>query len=148
MKLSKTEKAFIKSRRKYLSILKSNDKFIAIRKRSAQSAGERKISAFLRSEGVEFKREYFFKGLYNTTKTHLLFFDFYLPEYNLCIEYDGEQHFSENKPQRQRENDFLKNAYCLKNNIHLLRISYKDFNDIESLVCKKIDCILPISKKT
>lgn len=146
MKLSKTEKAFIKGRRKYLSILKSNDRFIGIRKKSAQSAGEKKISGFLRSERVDFKREYYFRGLYNTTKTHLLFFDFYLPDYNLCIEYDGEQHFSENKPQRQRENDFLKNAYCTKNNIHLLRISYRDFNNIESLICKKIDSISPIDK--
>lgn len=146
MKLSKTEKAFIKGRRKYLSILKSNDRFIGIRKKSAQSAGEKKISGFLRSERVDFKREYYFRGLYNTTKTHLLFFDFYLPDYNLCIEYDGEQHFSENKPQRQRENDFLKNTYCTKNNIHLLRISYRDFNNIESLICKKIDSISPIDK--
>ena len=60
-------------------------------------------------------------------------FDFYLPDYNICIEYDGEEHFQpveffggEEKFQRRIENDEIKNNYCKNNNIKLIRIPYFD----------------------
>ena len=68
-------------------------------------------------------------------------FDFYLPEQNTCIEFDGLQHF---KPIDWfggvetflyiQKNDRLKDEYCLNNSIKLLRIKYND--DIE---CKLED---------
>jgi very-short-patch-repair endonuclease len=68
-------------------------------------------------------------------------FDFYLPDYNICVEYDGEQHF---KPidyfggvesfNRQRERDITKNNYCLENNIKLIRLSFKDYDKIENIL--------------
>lgn len=66
-------------------------------------------------------------------------FDFYLPELNLCIEVDGEQHFkpskfgnisqeeAEQNLKIRKEKDKQKDEYCLKNGIKLLRISYKSF---------------------
>ena len=66
-------------------------------------------------------------------------FDFYLPELNLCIEVDGEQHFKPSKFSNiseeeanqnleiRKEKDRQKDEYCLKNGIKLLRISYKSF---------------------
>ena len=63
-------------------------------------------------------------------------FDFYLPDYNVCIEYDGIQHFEPvdfgGKGQewacQQFESlklrDDIKNAYCAANNIPLCRIKY------------------------
>ena len=54
----------------------------------------------------------------------MLRFDFYLPTYNLCIEYDGEQHFSPidfaNKGSewanssfnQNQKRDEIKNQYC------------------------------------
>ena len=63
-------------------------------------------------------------------------FDFYLPDYNLCIEYDGEQHFKplkhfggEKDLTERQENDKIKTNYCLENKISLLRIRYDE--DIE-----------------
>lgn len=66
-------------------------------------------------------------------------FDFYLPEYNTCIEYDGEQHFypidfsfgklsHENVLEKfidVKKNDSIKTNFCKKEGINLLRISYK-----------------------
>jgi len=66
-------------------------------------------------------------------------FDFYLPDYNTCIEFDGIHHFypidfSHGKYSKEEiENQFLlikqhdkiKNEYCYTNNICLIRISYK-----------------------
>ena len=73
-------------------------------------------------------------------------FDFYLPEQNTLIEYDGEQHF---KPVNyyggeegffyRKKNDKIKNEYCRNNNIKLIRIHYAlSDNEIES---KLIDAL-------
>ena len=65
-------------------------------------------------------------------------FDFYLPNHNITIEYDGIQHHkpysfrtdSEENKQKNFElvklKDNIKTDYCIKNNIQLIRISYQD----------------------
>lgn len=67
-------------------------------------------------------------------------FDFYLPEYNLCIEVDGDQHekpvdFLNNMTQAEKienfekikKNDNIKTKYCEDKNIQLIRINFRDF---------------------
>jgi hypothetical protein len=49
---------------------------------------------------------------------------FYLPHYNLCIEYDGEHHYPYSKYEDKyldkiKINDKIKNEWCLINNIIL-----------------------------
>lgn len=62
-------------------------------------------------------------------------FDFYLPGYNLIIEYDGRQHTDPNAGWGDlkggkygynyiHRHDLMKNQYCKDNNINLLRIPY------------------------
>jgi len=70
---------------------------------------------------------------------NLLKFDFYISKYNLCIEYDGELHFNayknfggEEKLKVRQLRDKIKNEYCEKNKINLLRIKY-DENIIDKL---------------
>lgn len=76
-----------------------------------------------------------------------LSYDFYLPQYNLLIEYDGEFHYMpitkyKNEPvkyaearlKKQQEHDRLKDEYAKKNNIKLLRIPYWDFDNIEKIL--------------
>ena len=58
------------------------------------SKGEVKIMIFLESNNIKFIRQFKFNDC-KYIKT--LSFDFYIPKYNLCIEYDGEQHFKKNK---------------------------------------------------
>ena len=43
------------------------------------------------NNNIEFKKEKKFK---DCKDKYQLPFDFYLPQYNLCIEFDGEQHFN------------------------------------------------------
>jgi very-short-patch-repair endonuclease len=98
------------------------------------SKGEHSIMIYLDSNKIDYISQYRIKG-FN------LIFDFYLPDYNLCIEYDGLQHF---KPVNyfggidafnlQIKNDSLKNKYCLENQIKLLRIKYTDFSNIELIL--------------
>ena len=68
--------------------------------------------------------------------------DFFLPDYKICIEYDGEQHF---RPvnyfgglesfERQIIRDKIKNEFCNENQIKLIRFNYKQtLNKIEMLL--------------
>lgn len=132
------------------SIRKYNERFDRVercrprihqRKRSKPSSGEQKIIDFLLSNCVDFKREWFFADCYSRVYKNLLYFDFWLPEYNMCIEFDGEQHYANDKPQRAIENDFIKTAYCHKKGIKLLRIKYNQFNEIEKIICAAVDAI-------
>jgi very-short-patch-repair endonuclease len=146
MKLTKREIEWIQGQRKYRKIIAKSRKVTSYRKAAKQSGGERRISRFLESEGVEYNREWYFKGLYNYHKTHLLYFDFYISEYNLCIEYDGQQHYHDRKTEAAKMNDYLKNAYCAKNGINFIRIKYTDYDNIERLICEKIDSISPTKR--
>lgn len=81
-----------------------------------------------------------------TIGNHKYRYDFYLPDYNLIIEYDGEQHympvnFGENDIKRMeeklrttQEHDKIKNDYCKKHNINLLRIPYWEKQNIETII--------------
>ena len=74
-----------------------------------------------------------------------------MPKYNICIEYDGLQHFepctfggvSQNKAQKAFEltkiKDNIKTEYCKNNNIKLIRISYKDYKDIENIILSHLN---------
>lgn len=98
-----------------------------------ESKGERAVESYLIEHNIIFERQKKFDGCKNI---RLLSFDFYLPDYNLCIEFDGAQHYVEvlnwNNLEYTKINDEIKNNFCLNNNIDLYRISYKD-NIIEKL---------------
>lgn len=98
------------------------------------SYGERKIKEFLDQKSIFYIRENKFKTCKNIKE---LPFDFYLPDYKICIEYDGQHHFNivskfggKEFLDRVKENDKIKDNWCLENNIKLIRISYKKKNKI------------------
>lgn len=95
-----------------------------------ESAGESVIKEYLSLNGISFIRQ---KRFADCKNRRALPFDFYLPEHNACIEYDGEQHFVGGERWHGKDNliytqcnDAIKTEYCRKNKINLLRISYKD----------------------
>jgi len=104
------------------------------------SKGENQIFNYLNERNMIFETQVSFGGCRNINP---LFFDFYLPNYNMCIEYDGIQHF---KPvekfggleylKENKNRDIIKNKYCEDSNIKLCRIKYN-----ENIV-KKLDKIL------
>lgn len=102
------------------------------------SKGEQHIERFLKSNHIEFISQYRFDDCRNK-KT--LPFDFYLPDYNLVIEYQGQQHYNpiecfggKDRFEGQIKRDSIKKEYCNKNNIDLLEISYKEFNNIDEIL--------------
>lgn len=105
-----------------------------------ESKGEKSIRLFLEFNNIEYLTQYKFNECKNVNS---LPFDFYLPEHILCIEFDGKQHFEPNEYfggqeqfEKTIENDNIKNQYCKNNNIRLIRISYKDKNEIETILSK------------
>ena len=101
-----------------------------------ESKGEREISKWLIEQEINFKKQ---KTFNNCKFKRQLYFDFYLPDYNLCIEFDGEQHYhsieyfgGETNLLENKKRDEFKNNFCFKNNIKLERIKY-DENIIDRL---------------
>ena len=97
-----------------------------------ESFGERSISNILEINNIEYLREYKFENCISDNEVPLRF-DFYLPDHNLCIEYDGIQHFKpvkffggKDEYEKVKYRDRIKNDFCLGNNIRLIRISYTD----------------------
>ena len=95
------------------------------------SIGENNIISILQSANIDFIKEYVFSDLNNRR------FDFYLPEYNRLIEFDGRQHFVQSTWYND-ETDFLlaqqrdkeKNQYAIEHNIPLVRIPYTERDNI------------------
>ena len=108
-----------------------------------KSNGEKQIEDILIFYNIKYTKQKRFDDCKHIRK---LIFDFYLPEYNFCIEYDGIQHF---KPigffggQKAFEEtiikDNIKTEYCRNNNIELIRIKYDDniLNQLKSIYKNK-----------
>lgn len=107
-----------------------------------QSLGERKIIEILDKLKVDYNYKYPFD---DCVDKFVLPFDFYIPKYNLCIEYDGIQHFQpvahfggEEQLKIQKRHDEIKDKYCKDNGIRLLRIKYTKLNQIEDIIIKEL----------
>ena len=106
-------------------------------KQRSPSEMEIKISFFLKSLKIKFKAEYNHSTLFNPRTGARLFIDFYLPDKNVVIEYDGKQHYFNNDHKllkEQQYKDWVKNTWCKKNNIRLLRISYLQQSNYEKII--------------
>jgi very-short-patch-repair endonuclease len=100
---------------------------------------EKRISLWFKKHNIFFVEQKTFEDL-NVSKP--LRFDFFIPSLNLLVEYDGQQHFrpafgNENF-ERIKEYDCLKNNFAITHNINLLRISYKQKKNYETILQKAI----------
>ena len=96
-----------------------------------KSKWEMFINDLLIDLNIEFIPQKRFFDCTNQKGSDMLPFDFYIPSYNLIIEYDGEHHFQpvkgwggEEKFKITQQNDYIKDNYCKSNNITLLRLPY------------------------
>ena len=111
-----------------------------------KSKGELKIVDILEESQIKYNQQQTFNGCSYKKK---LQFDFYLPDYNCCIEYDGDIHFlnndyhgwktEESVKENQRRDD-IKNQYCREHGIKLVRIPYWEYNKInKEYLLKRIE---------
>ena len=97
-----------------------------------QSPTEKRISNILKKYKINFIQECSFKGFGKLDYPYR--FDFYLPDYNLIIEYDGMHH---SKP-KMKVNDNIKNKFCKLNDIKIIRYNIKHYENLETHVKKLI----------
>ena len=100
-----------------------------------KSNGEEIIAKILRDNNIIFEQEKKFNNFIYKDSNRKAQFDFFVNNKYL-IEFDGKQHFNiggwnDNKTlEKNFEHDKLKNEYCLKNNIPLIRIPYTHLKKI------------------
>ncbi len=114
---------------------------------------ENEVNKILDFNLIENKKSYRkFNWLRNPKTNYPLELDFYLPEYNIAIECQGEQHFNcgdtwfgcNDKMKNQKalkeiqERDKIKKELCEKNNLPLYYIRYDD--NVEEKLNEIIDC--------
>jgi hypothetical protein len=110
-----------------------------------ESKGETMVRVYLEKNNIPFKQFHKLKGCFSEINGRciLLTFDFYLPEQNAVIEYDGEQHYrpverfgGEPTYQRQVLLDNIKNVFCDNTGVKMIRIPYtiKKPKDIKELL--------------
>ena len=100
------------------------------------SQGEQHISSILKKEHIKYEQEKQFKDLYNG----LYRFDFFLPNFNVCIEVNGQQHYvytpyfytSKSDFLKAQERDRRKISYCLARGINLYIIPYWELENIHT----------------
>ncbi len=106
----------------------------------SESVGEAKVRKYLVDNNICFKQHYWFPDCRDIKP---LPFDFYLPEHNKIIEFDGRQHFGsttffKHSQEMTPIHDKMKNEYCEKHKIELLRIPFWKINKIDAILSKFI----------
>jgi rubrerythrin len=106
------------------------------------SKGEHAIKSFLEDNNIKYLYEHKFNNCKNIKK---LRFDFYLPEHNKCIEYQGEYHYkvldgisNENILNKQKKCDNIKKDFCKIENIDLLEIPHWEYKNIKNILSEKL----------
>ena len=119
----------------------------------SSSKGERRISNFLDLNLISYIKEKTFKDC-KWQENGFLRFDFFIPSLNLIIEYDGIHHYesvrfggmskreSDRNFKLQKYKDKIKNEYCKKEKIRILRIPYWKFEDVEEIIKNHLDNII------
>ena len=112
---------------------------------------EREIGKILTKHNIDYKPQFSFV---DCKDKKALPFDFYLPHYNILIEYDGQQHyrpvnFGGISDEEAYENfkitqlhDFIKTSYCKTHEIPLLRIPYWESEQIEQIILDNIKGVI------
>lgn len=101
----------------------------------SQSRGENEVQSYLQNNNIRYLQQFEIPIDQSINTSGKAYVDFYLPEYNTIIEYNGIQHY-EYTPyfhsggiidfEKQQQRDLYIEGYCKENNIKLLQISYQD----------------------
>lgn len=109
--------------------------------RCRETIGERAISLFLERNKYIFTYQHriYYKDQ-NGTKRYFIV-DFYLPNTNTIIEFNGRQHYipigffgGEKSFRRQVKRDDLLREYCKNNRINLIEIPYTEYSKINEIL--------------
>jgi len=117
-------------------------------KKCSESFGEKTISNFLDINNIQYIREHKFD---DCKYIQLLKFDFYIPSFRTCIEFDGIQHFTPieyfggiKAYESLVIRDKIKEQYCEDNYINLIRIKYDKIDNIEEILKENLKVLLEL----
>ena len=103
--------------------------------------GEEAIGIWLNSRNIK----YVFQHKVKINNSYH-YYDFYLPDHNIMIEFNGMQHYKPVKFFGGQETfdylqmrDKIKKQYCLENQIKLLIFNYKELYQIETVLNKTLN---------
>lgn len=114
------------------------------------SKGEDRIQEYLELKHIPYRIHKSYSDLFGIGGKRLSF-DFYLPGYNLLIEYQGQQHENpttfgnmsieeaSKQFEIQQEHDRRKRNYAQNHEIELLEIWYYDYNNINQILDDKLN---------
>lgn len=105
------------------------------------SKGEKKIAQFFDSHNIDYTREKTFKNCLSLSG-NCLRFDFYLEQFNILLEFQGQHHYGPINKYRKAKivhettvtHDAIKNKFTLDNKINLFEIKYKDYENIDEIL--------------
>lgn len=127
-----------------LSNLNQSDTGVVCRECNSSQL-EIKTKDILEKYNINYKAQIKCEGLLGLGNGNLSY-DFYLPDYNLLIECQGEQHESwqetwmtKGKFEKQLEHDKRKKQYAKEHNINLLEIWYYDIDNIENILINELN---------
>lgn len=122
--------------------------------KESTSRGEKFLLKIFKENTINFEYQKTFPGCIYKNE---LRFDFYLPDYNILIEYQGQQHY---RPSRfgdmsqevaeehfriQQIKDNIKREFCKKENIKLIEIPYyKDLNKVHKELLEELNINKPL----
>lgn len=102
------------------------------------SIGETKIIHFLEQNNISYIPQMYFSNW----QIGIHYFDFYIPKYNLVLEFHGKQHYEFNeyfhKTQEEfiyrQQKDKIKKETALQNNLNYVSIKYDLINELDSVL--------------
>ena len=105
------------------------------------SKGEKAIAQYLDRHGIEYTQEKTFKDCVSFCGNSLRF-DFYLEQFNVLIEYQGQHHHKPiNKYKRAKIvhektviHDAIKEDFAAKKQINLITIHYKEYDNLDQIL--------------
>lgn len=109
-----------------------------------KSKGELAIQNYLEINNIDYETPKTFQSCVNPKTGWNLYYDFYLPQKNILIEFDGYQHylpyhrdkFNGEKLKYRKHRDKLKNLWAYKHGIKLIRIKYTNMKNIPNILEK------------
>lgn len=115
------------------------------------SKGEKLVSTYLNENNINYESEKTFRGLELKGK---LRYDFFIPEINILIEYDGKQHFepvdftskgkewAEYQFVETKKRDKIKTDYAKQIGLKLVRIPYWEKENIHKILDEEFSSLL------
>lgn len=111
----------------------------------SRSKGEIKIAMYLEKNNIAYEEQFVIRNENLFCKNRIIKVDFYIPDKNMFIEFNGFQHYQKSDFfdkrrtfEEQEDRDFALKQYCKSHNIILLEIPYTKLNSINKILDKQL----------